>query len=190
MSYHPYHMTTPNKGYAAAIQPRSTAGTPSGCVRGSPDYTTLSDCMDGKSGAQICVPRYINGAWDRYTPYARDTNACVGAEPPNLVPQSLDDASLIESHGWMPLSGMGLTLMSNGHIGVLTFRVDGGQSQSITFDQASLENELDKPLMYVYSVVYGTGRARLSLNLTSGQATITFPLGNGAATIRYLMSTF
>jgi len=183
-------MSSPQKGYAAAIQPKSTAGTPSGCVRGSPDFTTHTDCMSGKPEGQICVPRYINGAWDRYTPYARDTNTCAGAEPPSIVPQSLNDASLIESHGWKPLSDMGLTLMSNGHIGVLTFRVEGGGVETLTFDQGSLENELDKPLMYVYSVPYGTGRARLSLNLTSGQAIITFPLGNGAATIRYLMSTF
>lgn len=188
-NYHPYNMASPQKGYVAAIPTMSSAGTPQGCVRGAPDFTTHSDCMTGKQSGQICVPRYLNGAWDRYTPYARDTAACTGAKPPDLVPQSLNDASLIESHGWEVMSGMSLSLMQDGHIGVLRFSAGGSAPQTLTFNQGDLENELDQPLMFVYSVPYATGRARLTLNLTSGHASVTFPLGNGFANVRYLIST-
>lgn len=67
---------------APSMIPQSTAGTPAGCVRGQPAYIGKQECELNKPASETCNPRFINGAWDRFAPYARDTLACGGAEPP------------------------------------------------------------------------------------------------------------
>jgi hypothetical protein len=137
----------------------------------------------------VCNPRYINGAWDRFHPYSRDSASCGGPLPPNLLPQILNDASLVQASGWELLNDMSLSLMRDGHIGSFTYTAGGGPSQTVVFNQGHLVQELDMPLMYVYAVPHNTGVMRLALNLTNGRAKLSFPLGNGPAVIEYSIST-
>lgn len=167
---------------------RSTAAPP-GCVRGVPSFGSLAECEVNKPAGNVCNPRYINGVWDRFHPYARDSAACGGPLPPNLLPQILNDASLVQASGWETLDDMSLSLMMDGHVGSFTYSVEGGAAQTVDFDQGHLVQELDVPLMYVYSVPHRGGVMRLALNLTNGRAKLTFPLGNGPAVIEYSLST-
>jgi hypothetical protein len=163
----------------------SSAGTPSGCVRGVAAFIGKDECEAGKSSGQVCNPRYINGTWDRFSPYARDSASCGGVEPPNLSPQILNDASLVHTSSWGSLDNLSLVLMMEGHIGTFTYSMDGAPSQSVVFNQPDLAQELDAPLMYVYSVPHGAGVMRLTLNLTNGRATVTWPVGSGFGNVQY-----
>ena len=187
LSTHAYHVDG-KPGVSAAPMVQSSSGTPSGCVRGQPTYISKYECEHNKPSGMLCNPRYINGAWDRFHPYSRDTAQCGGPLPPRLAPQLLNDASLIQASGWEALSDMTLGLMQGGHVGSFSFSEDG-RAKVINFDQSHLVNELDMPLMYVYSTPYETGVMRLSLNLTSGRAKLTFPSGNGPAIVEYSIAT-
>ena len=103
------------------------------------------------------------------------------------MPQVLDDASLVEASCWEPLGDMSLALMRDG--GVATFNFNAaGVPHTVTFTQRDLVQELDMPLMYVYSVPFDSGVMRLSLNLTSGHVTLSFPYGNGPCVITYALT--
>lgn len=168
----------------------ANAGTPTGCVRGSPAYISKSDCEMNKPSGEVCNPRYINGAWDRFSPYARDSVACGGALPPPIAPQVLNDASLVQATGWEALSQLSLTLMQDGHIGSFQFTVLGtAGAQTVHFDQGHLVQELDMPLMYVYAVPHASGVMRLTLNLTSGRASVSWPIDAGFGSVTYSLST-
>jgi hypothetical protein len=165
------------------------AAAPAGCVRGQPSFISRDACEAGLPSGMVCNPRYINGAWDRFHPYSRDSASCGGPLPPNLLPQLLNDASLVQASGWELLSDMSLSLMREGHVGSFTYSAGGAAPQTVQFNQAHLVQELDMPLMYVYAVPHGGGVMRLALNLTSGRATLSFPLGDGPAVIEYSIST-
>ena len=173
-------------GVSAAFM---AAGTPTGCVRApsSQYFVTKEACETVKPAGRTCVPRFDNGVWDRFHPYAQDTSQCNGALPPMLMPQVLDDASLVEASCWEPLGDMSLALMRDG--GVATFNFNAaGVPHTVTFTQRDLVQELDMPLMYVYSVPFDSGVMRLSLNLTSGHVTLSFPYGNGPCVITYALT--
>lgn len=161
---------------------RSTA-SPAGCVRGAPSFVSQADCEANKPSGSVCNPRYINGAWDRFHPYSRDSAACGGPLPPNLAPQVLNDASLVKASGWEAVDTMTLSLM-DGHVGSFTYSTGGG-AQTVNFNQGHLVQALTLPLMYVYEVPHGTGVMRLVLNLTSGRANVSFPLGHGFVEAEY-----
>lgn len=163
----------------------STAGTPSGCVRGVPSYIGKDECELNKPSGQVCNPRYLNGTWDRFSPYARDSASCGGVEPPSLAPQILNDASLVQTSSWGSLDDLSLMLMMDGHIGTFSYTMDGGAPQSVVFNQKDLVQELDMPLMYVYSVPHGTGVMRLTLNLTNGRVGVTWPISSGFGSVQY-----
>jgi hypothetical protein len=147
-----------------------------------------TECEVNAPFGVVCNPRFINGAWDRFHPYARDSAACGGPLPPNLSPQILNDASLVQASGWESLRDLSLSLMRDGHVGSFTYSAGGGSEQTVTFMQSHLVQELDMPLMYVYAVPHGTGVMRLALNLTNGRAKLSFPLGNGPAVVEYSIS--
>ena len=177
---------------AAAPSPMSAAvaaGTPTGCVRAPSTqyYVTKAECESVKPAGRTCVPRFDNGVWDRFHPYAQDTTQCGGAYPPSIMPQLLNDASLVEASCWEPLEDMSLALMMNGSVGKFDFTV-AGNANSVTFSQNNLVQELDMPLMYVYSTPFGDGVMRLSLNLTSGHVTVSFPYGNGPCVVTYAIT--
>lgn len=174
---------------APSMIPQSTAGTPAGCVRGQPAYIGKQECELNKPASETCNPRFINGAWDRFAPYARDTLACGGAEPPNLASQILNDASLVQATSWESLSNLSLGLMMEGKVGSFTYSMAGGPSQTVDFYQKDLVQELDKPLMYVYATPHGSGVMRLTLNLTNGRASVSWPIGNGFGNVQYSIST-
>ena len=186
MSYRPIQSQAYSVGQGARPARSPGVQDPAGCVRGAPAYASEYDCDMGKPGDKLCVPEYRNGAWDRFTPYSRDSQACMGPRPPQLAPQALDDAALIEASGWYNLANLSLKLMMGGHIASFSFTIDG-RPQTVHFDQANLVESLDMPLMYVYSQPHDEGIMRLELNLTNGHANISFPLGNGFAVVRYLM---
>jgi len=142
-----------------------------------------------KSQNEVCNPRYINGTWDRFTPYARDSLTCGGAEPPNVAPQVLGDGSLVEASSWEFLDNLSLGLMMNGKIGSFSYTLAGGPPQTVDFHQKDLVSELDNPLMYVYSTPHSSGVMRLTLNLTSGRARVTWPIENGFGSVQYVLST-
>ena len=129
-------------------------------------------------------PLKVNGVWDRYTPYARDSAACVGPLPPDLMPQLLNDASLVEASAWDPISDLSLSLMMEGHVGSFTATI-AGKSFTENFGQKDLVQSLETPVIFVYSVPHENGKMLLTLNLSSGYASVTFPHGGGPAVVRY-----
>jgi hypothetical protein len=72
----------------------------------------------------------------------------------------------------------------DGHVGSFTYSTGGG-AQTVNFNQGHLVQALTLPLMYVYEVPHGTGVMRLVLNLTSGRANVSFPLGHGFVEAEY-----
>jgi hypothetical protein len=76
-------------------------------------------------------------------------------------------------------------LMMDGHIGTFSFSMDGAPPQSVVFNQQDLVQELDMPLMYVYSVPHGSGVMRLTLNLTNGRVGVTWPIASGFGSVQY-----
>ena len=173
---------------AAPRAPSTAVGAPAGCRRAAPAayHVTKELCEAGKPSGEICVPRFTNGVWDRFSPYARDSAACMGPLPPDLVPQMLNDASLVEASAWEPITDMSLGLMTGGHIGKFD-AVIGGVRVSETFGQKDLIESVDMPLMFTYSVPHMSGRMLLTLNLTSGYAGVTFPHG-GPVVVRYVIT--
>ena len=182
-----YRVGGPGGAVASAPRMASAAvGAPAGCSRGTSAYVSKELCEANKPSSEMCVPRYINGVWDRFHPYARDSVACAGALPPDLLPQTLNDESLVEAAAWEPIGAMSLGLM-NGSIGQFN-AVIGGVAVRETFQQSDLVESLDMPLSFVYSVPHDTGRMILTLNLTSGYASITAPHNGGTIVARWTIT--
>lgn len=168
------------------------ASDPVGCIRGpaSQWYVTQSDCKNGLQPGMACNPRYINdGAWDMYTPWARDSVSCAGILPPGILGQVLRTPSLIDTQSPMALTDLSLAMGENGHIAVFRFRIDGAaKQQQVVFNQADQVPTLFTPLQYSYSVRYGSGIMTLAINTMSGQLTLAFPLGNMAAQVEFQLT--
>lgn len=135
----------------------------------------------------MCVPRFSQLPWNRFHPYARDSSSCVGPRPPNILPQILDDASVVEANAWEPMTNLSLSLMEGGHVGSFTATI-GGQTFTENFDQKDLIQTLEIPLVFSYSVPHEGGGAVLTLNLTSGYASVMFQHSGGSAIVRWVMS--
>ena len=155
-----------------------------GCVRGPSKYINYQSCATEKQSGEICVPRYINGVWDRFHPYGADSAACVGPSPPGLVPQVLGDDSLVEASAWDVLSDLSLNLMSNGKIASFSGKV-GEERVVQDFSQSDLVQNLTMPLLYSYAVPHESGLMRLNINLTSGYVSVTFPHHGSPVTVQY-----
>jgi hypothetical protein len=111
----------------------------------------------------------------------------MGPLPPDLMPQILNDASLVEASAWGPISNLSLSLMMDGHVGSFTATIEG-KTFTKNFDQKDLVQSLETPLIFVYSVPHDTGKMLLTLNLSNGYASLTFPHGGGPAVVRYSIS--
>lgn len=169
---------------------------PSGCVRAPYDqwYPSQSSCIQGIEEGYVCNPRYINGAWDRFVPYARDTVACNGSLPPDILPQILDSMSLIDTELFQYTKDPQLSLNMNGYIGELTFTFadplsDKEELVSIQWSQSdNLSSTLYNPVAYYYAVPYEDGVARLAINSLNGHATITMPFQGFLGRLQFQMT--
>ena len=170
----------------------SNAQDPAGCTRApaSQWYVTQNDCKTGIGAGMACNPRYINdGAWNMYTPWARDSVACAGILPPGILGQVLTTPSLIDTQSPLQLSDLSVSMGENGHIAVFRFRIDGASKrQEVAFDQSNQVSTLFTPLQYSYAVQYGQGIMTMQINTMSGQVTLAFPLGNMAAQIEFQLT--
>ena len=171
---------------------------PAGCVRGAfPDwYTSEASCNTDLPPNTVCNPRYANGVWTYFTPYARDSASCAGQLPPDILPQILEEPALAQGDCWYAMDDMSLALMVNGHIAEFNFTVlvDGAPvRQTLIFNQADLlQDDLYAPLLYRYTIPLPGSqrgeRAQLEINLTNGYVTIMLPMGSGPCVIQYVMT--
>ena len=191
----------PSIPFGAGINPQAAfhfsggQSNPAGCVRAPYDqwYVSQSSCIDGIPDGYQCNPRYINGVWDRYTPYARDTSACTGNLPPDILPQILDSSSLVDTELFVSPINPLLALNEGGFVGALTFTymMEGGTLGSVDLKWSqsdNIVNTLFNPVSYYYAVPYETGVARLSLNTLNGHATVTLPFMGMLGKLQFQMT--
>lgn len=174
---------------------------PAGCVRAPMDqyYSTEENCMTDLPENMNCNPRYINGSWPYYFPFARDSASCDGGIYPDILPQILDMNSIVQNDSWYTLNNVVLKLMMDAHIGQLSFSVmvdDILHTYDIVFTQQDfIANDLYTPLIYRYSVpmsdlpVELNQRAILEINLTNGYVNVSFPMGNGSSLLKFVLSS-
>jgi len=170
------------------------------CVRPPMDqwYTDAAACALNAPADTTCDPRYINGVWTYYMPYAADPMACGGGVPADILPQVLDSTSIVQNNSWYTIDDVMLKLMMNGNIGELTFStvVEGVPH---TYDLVFTQNDfiavdLFAPLITRYSILMPdlppelNQRAVLEINLTNGYATVLIPMGNGSSIIQFVMT--
>ena len=198
MSYRP---NCPTHGVRVATAMRYGENLPSdpeGCVRGAfPNwYTSETSCQQGLPADMQCNPRYANGVWTYFTPYARDSASCGGQLPPDILPQVLTEPSLAQGDCWYQMEDMTLTLMMNGNIAEFSFTLlldDGPVRQTLVFRQSDLlQDELYSPLLARYTIPLPNAtqgeRAQLEINLTNGYVTIMLPMGSGPCVVQYVMT--
>ena len=174
---------------------------PAACVRAPMDqfFSTKQNCVENLPPGYECNARYINGVWPYYMAFARDSSSCDGGIPPDILPQMLDSNAIVQNDSWYTLDNVLLKLMMDGHIGQLTFstNVEGVMhTYDIIFNQQDyIAEDLYAPLIYRYSVLMSdlppqyNQRVILEINLTSGYVTVTMPLGNGSALLKFVMTS-
>ena len=185
-------------GKTAGSRPLSLSagnmGADSGCVRAPYDewYVDRSDCLQNIPDGLQCNPRYINGVWARYHPYARDSAACGGVLPADVLPQVLDATSIIDTEIATYIDNVQLALSTNGEVGKLRFTYNnsetGNPQEQVNMtwnEENNVGNTLFNPVEYVYAVPYGTGIARLTINTLNGHATARFPFQNFLAKLQF-----
>jgi len=165
---------------------------PKGCVRAPYQdwYIRQSDCEADLKPGNECNPRYINGVWDRYSPYAQDSIACGGVLPPDLLNQTLLQPSMINTQSPSYLQNVSLSLNEGGAVGVLRFTTSEGQGKPKSVEVAFSQQHQQKPdlfpvLEYHYAVPYENGIMILAINTMNGHATVTFPMGRFPALIQF-----
>ncbi len=171
----------------AAFAMQGGQSNPEGCVRAPYNdwFVTRDLCQQGLPTGYECNPRYINGVWSRYHPWARDTVECGGVLPADLLPQALLAPSLIDTQTATYVSNVTLALNQGGHVAVLRFTSDGKQV-TVPFNQENQQQpDLFPPLEYHYAVPFGTGVMRLTINTMNGHATVTFPMGGYPGLIQF-----
>ena len=177
-----------------------SAADPAGCVRSPANqwFSSEENCLAAAPPDTSCNPRYINGVWTYYAPFAADPNVCSGDPPADILPQVLNSNSIVQNDSWYSLDNVVLQLMMNGYIGELSFSTtvdDVIHTYDIVFTQKDfIQNDLFAPLIYRYSVLMTdlppqlNQRAILELNLTNGYATVTLPMGNGTSMIQFVLT--
>lgn len=166
---------------------------PEGCTRApyADWHVTESDCKSKLKPGQQCNPRYINGVWSRYMPYAADSVACGGPLPPNTLPQILLAPSLIDTQTPEYLHDVSLSLNEGGNVGVMRFHsMDEATGKLkpvvVKFSQKSqVQPNHHSPLEYYYAVPHESGVMRLTINTMNGHATVTFPHGRFPALVQF-----
>ena len=165
---------------------------PAGCVRAPYNqwYAHKSTCEQSLPPNYECNPRYINGVWPEYHPYARDTVQCHGVVPPDVLPQRLNNQSVVEAQAWYPLSDVTLDLMKEGRIADFSYvlNVEGNMvPKKILFTQdMQTQASVFDPLLYIY---YNKAEnAQLEINASNGYAKLLWPVGNGPAIVRFVMT--
>lgn len=176
---------------------------PAGCVRAPFDqwYINQQECMTGIPGGYTCNPRFINGTYDRYTPSARDSKACGGPLPPDLLPQMLNNPSIVRGQCYYQFGSLSLSVMMGGHIAVLRYTsiVNGKPYPNVVvFDQKDqVQNSLYWPMEHHYAVpfeaqpaVAGTasGIARLTINNLNGHISVSFGMGSTPCTVEWQLT--
>ena len=192
----PYSMQ-PGQAYAFQYGQALTAD-PSGCVRAPYNqwYMSAEECHAGLGADQQCNARYINGVWTYYKPFARDSKSCGGILPPDILPQVLDAASIVQADLGSDVVDVTLTLFVNGNIGEL--RVvkldDMGTPQTYTaiFKQENqIMDELYSPLLYRYSVIapgFNGEKVVLEINTGNGYAKALFGAGGAPGVVSFIMT--
>ena len=182
-----------NSGLMLSAASASAMSTdPAGCVRPPPEewYVDAATCAMNAPADTTCDPRYINGVWTYYKPYAADPVACAGGLPADILPQVLDSTSIVQNNSWYAIDNVMLTLMMNGTV------VDGVQhTYDLVFTQRDfIAVDLFAPLITRYSILMPdlppelNQRAVLEINLTNGYATVLLPMGNGSSIIQFVMT--
>ncbi|MCH9717016.1 MAG: hypothetical protein K0U52_08030 [Gammaproteobacteria bacterium] len=171
----------------AAFAMQGGQSNPQGCVRAPYNqwYVTRELCQQDLPTGYQCNPRYINGVWSRYAPFARDTVECGGVLPADLLPQVLLTPSLIDTQSSTYLSNVTLSLNEGGNVGVVRF-TSRGKQVTVPFKQENQQQpDLFPPLEYHYAVPFGKGVMRLTINTMNGHATVTFPMGGFPSRIQF-----
>lgn len=210
----PFRMVVPrqalaanNNGQAYSMQPGQAYGfqygqaltvDPSACVRAPYEqwYMSAEQCEEGLPAGQQCNPRFINGVWTYYKPYARDSNACAGVLPPDILPQMLDSTSIVQGDLGADVLDINLNLFVNGNIAEFTVvKVDEtGQPRtySAVFTQSNqIQDELYSPLLYRYSVIapgFNNEKVVLELNTGNGYARVLFGAGDAPGVVSFIMT--
>ena len=191
------YSTQPGNAYAFQYGQALTVD-PSSCQRGAYDswYMSADLCEQGLSPDQQCNPRFINGVWTYYKPYARDSKSCGGVLPPDILPQILDANSIVQGDLGSEILDIGLNLFVKGNIG--EFRVvkldDNGvpRTHTAVFPQSSqIQDELYSPLLYRYSVMapgFGGEKVVLELNTGNGYAKVLFGAGDAPGVVSFIMT--
>ena len=190
-----------NSGMMLSAESASGMSTdPVGCVRPPPEewYVDAATCAMNAPADTTCDPRFINGVWTYYKPYAADPVACNGGLPADILPQVLDSTSIVQNNSWYTIDNVMLKLMMNGNIGELSFStmVDGVEhTYDLVFTQRDfIAVDLFSPLITRYSILMPdlppelNQRAVLEINLTNGYATVLLPMGNGSSIIQFVMT--
>ncbi len=192
----PYRMG-PGEAYAFQYGQALTTD-PSTCSRApySQWYMSPQECMAAKTDTTHCNPRYINGVWTYYHPYALDSKACDGILPPDVLPQMLSNTSEVQGNLGSDVVKTSLNLMVNGNIGefyLVKRSFDGAlRTYKTVFTQADqIQDELFSPLLYRYSVISPElgEKVILELNTSNGYATVLYGAeGNAPGVLQYVMT--
>lgn len=177
---------------------QSLTTDPTGCVRAPFDqwYASQQTCYDQLPETHDCNARYVNGVWDYFTPYARDTKECNGILPPDILPQVLDSNSEVQGNLGTDVVNTVLKLNMNGNIGelFLTKMAPGGvpATYRTAFTQADMiTDELFSPLLYRYSKLSPEmgEKVTLEINTSNGYVTLLFEAPNGGpGVLQYVMT--
>jgi len=191
------YSTQPGQAYAFQYGQALTVD-PSSCQRAPYDQWFMSkeQCMAALPPDQQCNPRYVNGVWTYYKPYARDSKSCQGILPPDILPQVLDANAIVQADLGSDVLDVGLTLFVNGNIGELrVVKLDeAGQPRTHTavFTQADqIMDELYSPLLYRYSVKapgFGGEKVVLEINTGNGYAKLLFGAGDAPGVVSFVMT--
>lgn len=182
-------------GQSTAFYYAGGQSNPQGCVRAPYDqwYISETDCQKSLPADKQCNPRYINGVWDRYHPWAQDSVSCGGILPPDLLGQTLLTPSLINTQSPLYLQDLSLSLNEGSNVAVLRFGVsdEAGATKAVKVEfkqQNQVQPDLYPPLEYHYAVPYESGIMVLTINTMNGRVTVTFPLGRFPALVQFQMT--
>lgn len=192
MSNAPYEMGPYSYG-------QSLTTDPPGCVRApySQWYSNQKSCYQGLPAAEECNERYVNGVWDYFHPYARDSKACNGILPPDILPQVLDANAEVQGNLGTDVVNTILKLNMDGNIGeLLLTKLDYAtgvpRTYSVKFTQSDqITDELFSPLLYRYSKMSAEmgEKVTLEINTSNGYVTLLFEAPDGGpGVLQYVMT--
>jgi hypothetical protein len=178
---------------------QALATDPAGCVRAPYNewYANQKTCYAGLAPTDECNPRYVNGVWDYYHPFARDSKACGGILPPDILPQILDANAEVQGNLGTDVLSTLLKLNMDGNIGeLLLTRIDPAtnapRTYSTKFTQMDMiTDELFSPLLYRYSKMSPEmgEKVTMDINTSNGYVTLLFEAPEGGpGVLQYVMT--